>query len=188
MTPQFSPLCPPPPYGQPDCKIFGFFWRLPLQVCRQIWHFVVTLSVCIVHFQVIWGPGKFGLKKVLRVTTFPPRVTLSPFFYSFFYCGASLSHQNWCGHHQHPEDDDDCPKENWYIYRPSWRNIPIVRQVKAAVTNRVVTHIVLSSYCCDHPFHDVVISSSYHPVILSHPLSCNEIIVTNRIVTYNVQS
>ena len=39
------------------------------QVCRQIWHFVVNLSVCIVHFQVIWGPGKFGLnKKVLAVT------------------------------------------------------------------------------------------------------------------------
>ena len=54
-----------------------------LQVCRQIWHFVVNLSVCIVHFQVIWGPRKFGLKKVLGMTPLPPRVTLSS-FYPFF--------------------------------------------------------------------------------------------------------
>ena len=34
-------------------------------------NFVINLAVCIVHFQVIWGPGKFGLKKVLgHIVTF----------------------------------------------------------------------------------------------------------------------
>ena len=34
-----------------------------LQICIQIWHLVVNLSVCTVHFKEIWGPVKFGLKK-----------------------------------------------------------------------------------------------------------------------------
>ena len=39
-----------------------------------------TFQVCIVHFLVFWGPGKFGLKKGTGGDpTPPPSVTLSPF-------------------------------------------------------------------------------------------------------------
>ena len=44
------------------------------------WHFEVNLLVCIAHLQVIWGPGKFGLKKGDIVT----------FFYRFFTSGLPL--------------------------------------------------------------------------------------------------
>ena len=59
------------------------------QVCRQIWHFVVNLSVWIVHFQVIWGPGKMRLK--LMNWGRPPRTDIVHFFYRFSYMMASLT-------------------------------------------------------------------------------------------------
>ena len=47
-----------------------------------------TFQVCIVHFLVFWGPGKFGLKKGTGGDPRPPpRVTLSPFFTVFLIAG-----------------------------------------------------------------------------------------------------
>ena len=54
-----------------------------LQVCRQIWHFVGNLSVCIVHFQVIWGPGKSR-----------PPITQCLFLLPFFFTRASWNHRS----------------------------------------------------------------------------------------------
>ena len=53
--------------------------------CRQMWHFVVNLSVCIVHVQVIWGPGKIRLKWMNwgKTPPHPPIRTLSAFFTVF---------------------------------------------------------------------------------------------------------
>ena len=53
------------------------------QVCRQIWHFVVNLSVWIVHFQVIWGPGKMRLKLMNWGRPPPPRTDIVRFFTVF---------------------------------------------------------------------------------------------------------
>ena len=53
----------PIPHIKPPC----------LHVCRQIWRFVVNLPVCIVYFQVIWGPGKFRLKWMNWGRPPPPR-------------------------------------------------------------------------------------------------------------------
>ena len=46
--------------------------------------------MCIVHFLEFWGPGKFGLKRVLGVTLLPPRVTMSLFYRSFSHRGFPL--------------------------------------------------------------------------------------------------
>ena len=40
-------------------------------------------QVCIVHFLVFWGPGKFELKKVPGVTP-APQGDIVTFFYRFF--------------------------------------------------------------------------------------------------------
>ena len=47
-----------------------------------------TFQVCIVHFLVFWGPGKFGLKKGTGGA--PPQGDIVTFFYRFSYCRASL--------------------------------------------------------------------------------------------------
>ena len=74
----------------------GFQSQIPhikppcFQVCWQIWHFVVNLSVCIVHFQVIWGPGKIRLKWMNWGRPPPPRTDIVRFFYRFSHRKASL--------------------------------------------------------------------------------------------------
>ena len=50
-------------------------------------------AVCTVHFQVIWGSGKFGLKKAWGWPPSPLGWHCHLFFYRFFYCWDSLS---WC--------------------------------------------------------------------------------------------
>ena len=47
-------------------------------------------QVCIVDFLVFWGPGKFGIKKVLGLTLLSPRVTMSLFYRSFSHGGFPL--------------------------------------------------------------------------------------------------
>ena len=60
-----------------------------LQVCRQMWHFVVNLSVRIVRFQMIWGPGKFTLKWMNWGR--PPLFRHCLFFYRFYIWGLPLT-------------------------------------------------------------------------------------------------
>ena len=73
-----------------------------LQVCRQVWHFVVNLSVCIVNNWVICEPGKFGLKKGTRGASPPtPPGGHSHLFYHLFYIQASLSFKGASFSHLH---------------------------------------------------------------------------------------
>ena len=67
-----------------------------MQTNMKVGGLTSTFQVCIVHFLVFWGPGKFGLKKGTGGDPPSPRVTMSPFFYRFSYCGASLIAPRWC--------------------------------------------------------------------------------------------
>ena len=61
-----------------------------MQTNMKISGLTSIFQVCIVHFPVFWGPGKFGLNKGTGGDPPPPQGDIVTFFYRFFYCGASL--------------------------------------------------------------------------------------------------